>query len=124
MLIPSDISDTSEWEWIAGGFPCRDVARERFISDSLTPHLSIGNNSNSAVTNPEIKSEILENDIDPNREQSMDQSYECPISIIPACRTPSTAEQRTVNQGGDKDTIEQQDLQRITTQLQISRCTR
>ena len=41
----------------------------------------------------------------------MDQSYECPISIIPACRTPSTAEQRTVNQGGDKDTIEQQDLQ-------------
>ena len=36
MLIPSDISDTSEWEWIAGGFPCRDVARERFISDSGT----------------------------------------------------------------------------------------
>ena len=41
MLIPSDISHTSEWEWIAGGFPCRDVARERFISDSNTPHLSI-----------------------------------------------------------------------------------
>ena len=111
LLIPSDNSDTSEWEWIAGGFPCRDVARECFISDSLTPHLSIGNNSNSTVTNPEIKSEILENDIDPNREQSMDQSYECPISIIPASRTPSTAEQRTVNQGGDKDTIEKQDLQ-------------
>ena len=34
MPIPSDISDTSEWEWIAGGFPCRDVVREHFISDS------------------------------------------------------------------------------------------
>ena len=111
MLIPSDISDTSEWEWIAGGFPCRDVARERFISESNTPHLSIENNSNSAVICPEIKSEILDNDIDPNREQPMDQSYECPISIIPACRTLSTAEQRTVNWGGDKDTIEEQDLQ-------------
>ena len=98
MLIPSDISDTSEWEWIAGGFPCRDVARERFISDSLTPHLSIANNSNHTITNPEIKSEILENDIEPSREQSLDQSYECPISIIPANRTHSTEEQRTINQ--------------------------
>ena len=95
MLIPSDISDTSEWEWIAGGFPCRDVARERFISDSLTPHLSIANNSNHTITNPEIKSEISENDIEPSREQPLDQSYECPISIIPANRTHSTEEQRT-----------------------------
>ena len=58
MLISSDISDTSEWEWIAGGFPCRDVARERFISDSLTPHFSNRNDPNSGLTNPEIKSEI------------------------------------------------------------------
>ena len=35
MIIRSDISDTSDWEWIAGNFPCRDVARERFISDSF-----------------------------------------------------------------------------------------
>ena len=42
MLIPSDISNTSEWEWIAGGFPCRDVARERFISDSCPTHIPNG----------------------------------------------------------------------------------
>ena len=70
MLIPSDISDTSEWEWIAGGFPCRDVARERFISDS---HFSNGINPNSGVTNTEIKSEVLEDDTDLNREQFEDQ---------------------------------------------------
>ena len=111
MLIPSDISDTSEWEWIAGGFPCRDVARERFISDSLTPHISIGNNFNSSITNPEIKSEILENDSFPNSEQPMDQSYECPISIVPSSRTLSSADQRTANQGGENDTIGQKYLQ-------------
>ena len=64
MLIPSDISDTSEWEWIAGGFPCRDVARERFISDSHTSHFPNGIDPNSGVTNTEIKSEILEDDTD------------------------------------------------------------
>ena len=42
MLIPSDISDTSDWEWIAGGFPCRDVARERFISDSCRSRIPNG----------------------------------------------------------------------------------
>ena len=111
MLIPSDISDTSEWEWIAGGFPCRDVARERFISDSLTPHISLGNNFNSSITNPEIKSEILENDSFPICEQPMDQSYECPISIVPASRTSNPTDQRTVNQGGENDTIGQNDPQ-------------
>ena len=39
MFVPSDISDTSDWEWIAGGFPCKDVARERFISDSCKTHI-------------------------------------------------------------------------------------
>ena len=111
MLIFSDISDTSEWEWIAGGFPCRDVARERFISDSLTPHISIGNNFNSTITNLEIKSEILENDSFPISEQPMDQSYECPISIVPASRTSNSADQRTANQGGENDTIGENYLQ-------------
>ena len=111
MLIPSDISDTSEWEWIAGGFPCRDVARERFISDSLTPYISIGKNFNSTITNPEIKSEILEKDSFQISEQPMDQSYECPISIVPASRTLNSADQRTANQGGENDTIGQKDLQ-------------
>ena len=111
MIIPSDISDTSEWEWIAGGFPCRDVARERFISDLNTPHVSIKNNHNSAITRPEIKSEVLENYIDPNSEQPREQPYECPISIIPAGRTPSTEEQKTVTQGGDNDNSEHQNGQ-------------
>ena len=111
MLIPSDISDASEWEWIAGGFPCRDAARERFISDSLTPHFSNRNDPNSGLTNPEIKSEILEDDTDLNREQLIDQSYECPISVIPARRTLSTTEQRTATQGEDELTTKQRDLQ-------------
>ena len=33
MFIPADISDNSDWEWIAGGFPCRGVIRDRIISD-------------------------------------------------------------------------------------------
>ena len=111
MLIPSDISDTSEWEWIAGGFPCRDVARERFISDSRTTHFPSGNDPNSGVTNIEIKTEILEDDTDLNREQSMDQTYECPISVIPANRTPSATEQRTATQGEEESTIKPRDLQ-------------
>ena len=111
MLIPSDISDTSEWEWIAGGLPCRDVARERFISDSLTSHFPNGNDTNSGVTNSELKSEILEDDTDLNREQLTDQSYECPISVIPASRTLSATEQRTVTQGEDESTIKPRDLQ-------------
>ena len=111
MLIPSDISDTSEWEWITGGFPCRDVARERFIADSHTSHFPNGNDPNSGVTNTEIKSEILRDDTDLNREQFMDQTYECPISVIPANRTPSATEQRTANQGAEESTIKPRDLQ-------------
>ena len=35
MFIPWDTSDISDWEWIAGGFPCREMIRERLISDNL-----------------------------------------------------------------------------------------
>ena len=49
MLTPSDISDASDWEWIAGGFPCKDVARERFISDSCTAHIPNGISPNSSL---------------------------------------------------------------------------
>ena len=31
MFIPSDTSDISDWEWIAGGFPCRYMIRKRLI---------------------------------------------------------------------------------------------
>ena len=60
MLFPSDISDTSEWEWIGGGFLCRDLSRERFISDSYTTHIPNGIGPNFSVTNNDIKSEVLE----------------------------------------------------------------
>ena len=35
MFIPSDTSEISDWEWIAGSFPCREKIRERLISDNL-----------------------------------------------------------------------------------------
>ena len=54
MIIPSDTSDTSDWEWIAGGFPCRDVARERFISDSFKNLNQEGNPLNPRETNNNI----------------------------------------------------------------------
>ena len=60
MLIPSDISDTSDWEWIAGGFPCRDVARERFISDSCKTKTQNGITLNPSLPKNNIKTEILE----------------------------------------------------------------
>ena len=93
MLIPSDISDTSEWEWIAGGFPCRDVARERFISDSRTTHIPNGIGPNSSIIKINIKSEVLEDITAQNGDQLGDQTTECPLSIIPANRTSSTHDQ-------------------------------
>ena len=111
MLTPSDISDTSEWEWIAGGFPCRDVARERFISDSHTTHFSNGINPNSGVTNNQIKCGVLEDDTDLNREQFEDQTRECPISIFSANRTSSALEQETTTQGEEESTIKSRNLQ-------------
>ena len=35
MFIPSDTSDISDWECVAGGFFCRDMVRDRTISESL-----------------------------------------------------------------------------------------
>ena len=98
MLIPSDNSDTSEWEWIAGGFPCRDVARERFISDSRTTHIPNGIGPNSSGIKNNIKSEVLEDITAQNGDQLGDQTTECPISIIPANRTSSTHDQNATPQ--------------------------
>ena len=60
MLIPLDISDTGEWEWIVGRFPCRDVDRERFISDSCKTHIPNGISPNSSLFKNNFKSEVLE----------------------------------------------------------------
>ena len=111
MLIPSDISDTSEWEWIAGGFPCRDVARERFTSDSRTTHIPNGIAPNFSLTKNDIKSEILEDNIAQYGDQFGDQTSECPISIIPANRTSSALEQNTTPQVEEETIIKPRELQ-------------
>ena len=79
MLIPSDISDASDWEWIAGGFPCRDVARERFISERIKS-LNQENTRSFCKPDDNNKNEILEDITNPED----DQQTQCPISIIPA----------------------------------------
>ena len=33
-IIQSDTSNITDWEWIVGGFPCRDMIKERNISDN------------------------------------------------------------------------------------------
>ena len=83
MFVLSDTSDISDWEWIAGGFPCREMIRKRFISDNHIfnekPTLSLY--PQTYQTN--IKSEILDEQL-----QSTDTA-ECPISIKPAPQTTS-----------------------------------
>ena len=86
MIITSDISDISDWEWIAGGFPCRDVARERIISDSFNNLKQNDNTFNPCKTNNNIKVKILEDTINPDDEPLI----HCPISIIPAERNTTT----------------------------------
>ena len=83
MFILSDTSDISDWEWIAGGFPCREMIRKRFISDNHIfneePTPSLG----PQIYQINIKSEILDEQL-----QSTDTA-ECPISIKPAPQTTS-----------------------------------
>ena len=114
--LASDFSDTSDWEWIAGGFPCRDVARDRFISDSCTTHIPNGIGPNFSVTNNDIKSEVLEDNTAQYGEKFEDQTFECPISIIPANRTSSALEQKTTTQGRKKPSSSQGNFRTIVIQ--------
>ena len=82
MIIFSDISDISDWERIAGGFPCRDVARERNLSDSFNNLKRDDNPFNPREAKNNNKVEILEDNINPDDELSI----QCPISIISAER--------------------------------------
>ena len=110
MLILSDISDTSYWEWIAGGFPCRDVATERFISDSCKTQFHNGITLNSSLPKIIIKTEILEDNTIQAGEQIGDQTVECPISIIPAGRNPTS--RKTLPQAEDTANSKLPELQR------------
>ena len=80
MFIPSDISD---WEWIAGGFPCREMIRKRFISDNLIFNEEPTPSLDPQTYQTNIKSEILDEQL-----PSTDTA-ECPISIKPAPQTTS-----------------------------------
>ena len=83
MLIPSDTSDISDWEWTAGGFSCREMIRKRFISDNLTFNEEPTPSLDPQTYQTNIKSEILDEQL-----QSTD-TVECPISINPAPQTTS-----------------------------------
>ena len=85
MFIPSDTSDISDWEWIAGGFPCREMIRERLISDNLLLNEQSTSSLDPQTYQANIKSEILD-----EQSKSMDP-MECPISIIPAVQNNTTS---------------------------------
>ena len=86
MFIPSDTSDSSDFEWIAGGFPCRDMIRERLISDNLTSHEPTILPLDFQTSQANIKSEILD-----DQPQTSDP-LGCPISIIPAGQSTTTSQ--------------------------------
>ena len=85
MFIPSDTSDISDWEWIAGGFPCREMISERFLSDNPIFNEQPPSSIDPQTYPTNIKSEILD-----EQPQAMDP-VECPISIIPAAQNITTS---------------------------------
>ena len=110
MIISSDTSDISDWEWIAGGFPYRDVVREQIISDSINNLKHDDNTNNSRETNHNSKVEILEGDL---HDELL--STQCPISIIPAESTNET--QCPISIFPAESTIATQKWTRKTTRL-------
>ena len=74
-IIPSDTSNISDWEWIAGGFPCRDMIRERIIPDKISQQES---SIPSLDPQGNIRTEILD-----GKASTLD-SPDSPISIIPS----------------------------------------
>ena len=78
MFIPSDTSDISDWECIAGGFPCRDLIRERLILDNHIFHEPSTSSLDPQTPKTNIKPETLD-----EQPQTVDP-LECPLSIVPA----------------------------------------
>ena len=78
MFIPSDTSDISNWEWIAGGFPGRDMVREWMVSNSIKYLKYDQSTAHPQTTHNNTKDENLD-------DQSTEPVLpECPISIISA----------------------------------------
>ena len=97
MFIPSDTSDISDWEWIAGGFPCREMIRKRFISYNLNFNENPSPPLAPQTYQTNIKSEILDKQLQPT------DTAECPISIKPAPQstsdTPGESSTATTTEG-------------------------
>ena len=95
MFIPSDTSDICDWEWIAGGFPCREMIRKRFISDNL-----IFNEEPTPSFDPQTYQTIIKSEILDEQLQSTDTA-ECQISIKPAPQSTShpSGESSTATEG-------------------------
>ena len=83
MFITSDTSDISDWEWIAGGFPCREMIRKRFISDNDNFNKEPTSSLDPKTYQTNIKPEILDD------QPELSDTAECPISIKPAPQTTS-----------------------------------
>ena len=53
--VRSETSDISDWEWIAGSFPCRDKIRGRIISDNFSQQEPCTPCLDSQITQGNIK---------------------------------------------------------------------
>ena len=71
------MSDISDWDWTAGGFPCRDMIRECIISNNCSQQKPTIPSLDPQTTQGNITSEIL------NNQPSTSDPFDCPISIIP-----------------------------------------
>ena len=60
-FIPSDTSNLSLQEWSVGGFQCRDVEKERCVSDQQNSLNCYNSGTSVSKHNHTIKSEILDN---------------------------------------------------------------
>ena len=84
IIIPSDTSDISDWDWIVGGFPCRDVIREHIISDNMRQQEEPSIPSlDPQITQSNKKTELL------GRQDSSSDPLACPISINSAGQSPN-----------------------------------
>ena len=96
MFIPSDTSDISDWEWIAGGFPCREIKRERFISNNPILIEEPTSPLKPQIYQTNIKSEILDEQPHPT------DTAACPISIKPAAQNTSQSPNKPPTTGSSE----------------------
>ena len=72
MLTPWDTSDYSDSEWIAGGFPWRDMIRECIFFDTITQQEIDNQFLDSHIVQNNIKTETL--DVQPSLSDTLSSS--------------------------------------------------